>query len=437
MNYEGRIDESGHSSTVPDAETVTYQSAHPVEESPRHRRWMIFGALALIALILAGAWYMFNREDTAQAGAAGAAASTEKGAGDAPTVSVAVPARQTVERVLSASGTLGARREVPIGVVGEGGRVVDVRTDAGGWVSQGQVLVVVERSVQNEQVRGLQAQIVAAQSDARIAQAELDRAKALESRGFISKADIDRKVATRDAANAQVRVAQASLAEMRARNARLDIRAPASGYILSRNVEIGQVISAGSEPLFTMARGGEIELNAQLNEADLAVLGVGTRATVTPVGTTQQFNGQIWQIAPIIDATTRQGIARISLPFDRGLRPGGFANAEIIAGSVEAPVLPESAVMSDDDGNFVLVVGAENKLEKRRVQTGVVSNQGIAINQGLNGTEKVVLRAGGFVNEGDVVKPKIVTLNGSQTQEVPATAEKTAAPAQAAAAPKK
>lgn len=427
MNYESKIDESHTRTTMHGSDVV---APHSDYDAVPKRRWTTFAALGLIALIMIGAWYFFTRDGEAGASATGAAATAE-GEKDVPTVSVAIPARQTVERVINASGTLGARREVPIGVVGEGGRVVDVRTDAGGWVSQGQVLVVVERSVQNEQVKGIEAQITAAQSDARLAQAELDRAQSLISRGFISKADVDRKRAARDAANAQVRVAQAQLSEMRARNARLDIRAPASGYILSRNVEIGQVISAGSPALFTMARGGEIELNAQLNEADLAILSTGTRASVIPVGTTQEFNGQIWQIAPTIDAQTRQGIARIALPFDRTLRPGGFANAQIIAGSTDAPVLPESAVMSDDDGNFVLVVGKDNKLEKRRVTTGVVSNQGIAINQGLSGTEQVVLRAGGFVNEGDVVKPKQVVLDGVNTQQAPAAAEAAAQPAPA------
>lgn len=407
MNYESKIDETAHQSSVASGMEVAPRSDY---DAVPKRRWTTFVALALIALAIAGAWYMFSRNDDPAAAGKGDAAKAE-GEKDVPTVSVAVPARQTVERILNASGTLGARREVPIGVVGEGGRVIDVRTDAGGWVSQGQVLVVVERSVQNEQVRGLQAQITAAQSQARLAQAELDRAQALVARGFISKADIDRKVAARDNANAQVRVAQAQLTEMQARNARLDIRAPASGYILSRNVEIGQVISAGSPALFTMARGGEIELNAQLNEADLATLGVGTRATVTPVGTTQQFNGQIWQIAPTIDAQSRQGIARIALPFDRSLRPGGFANAQIVAGSVEAPVLPDSAIQTDIEGrHYVYLVNAQNKVERRDVKTGVVTSSGIAINEGLNGTERVILRAGGFVNEGEQVKPSIVTV---------------------------
>src|SRR3546814_17160045 len=76
------------------------------------------------------------------------------------------------------------------------------------------------------------------------------RAKQLVSRGFISQADIDSKTATRDAAVARVNVAKATLAETQARNGRLDIRAPAAGLVLTRDVEPGQIVSAGSGVLF-------------------------------------------------------------------------------------------------------------------------------------------------------------------------------------------
>jgi len=68
-------------------------------------------------------------------------------------------------------------------------------------------------------------------------------------------------------------------------------------------------------------------------------------------------------------------------------------------------VLPESAVMSDDKGNFVYVVGADNKVQRRAVKTGLVTNAGVAIVAGLTGSERVIERAGGFLNPGDKVRP--------------------------------
>jgi HlyD family secretion protein len=124
---------------------------------------------------------------------------------------------------------------------------------------------------------------------------------------------------------------------------------------------------------------------------------------VTPVGTASQFNGQIWQVSPIIDPTSRQGIARIALGYNAALRPGGFASAQISAGQVDAPVLPESAVLSDDKGNYVFVIDAKSKVERRQVKTGSVSDSGIPVIEGLNGNEQVVLSAGAFLNPGETV----------------------------------
>lgn len=367
---------------------------------PRRRLWIVGGAVLLLVLI--GAAWMLMRDGGAAPAGAGAAA----GAQQAPRVTVIVPASQTVAATVTATGNLAARREMPVGVNGEGGLVSAVLVEPGQWVAAGQTLATIERSVQTQQAAQLAAQIVARRADARIAQTELDRSQALVSRGFISKADLDRKTATRDAANAQVRVAQALLGETQARIGRLNVRSPAAGLVLQRMVEPGQIVGAGAGALFRVARGGEMEMLARVSEQDLARLKVGVPATVTPVGTTTAFAGQIWQLSPIIDPVSRQGIARIALAYAPGLRPGGFASTAITSGSVDAPLLPESAVQSDDKGNFVYIVGADNKVARRSVTIGEVSNAGIAIVAGLNGRERVVASAGAFLNAGDVVVPE-------------------------------
>lgn len=390
MNYETTV-------TADRADALSGELDTPVAAPRSRRRWAIG---ALVALLLAiGAYFAF-----------GTGGQVADPAGDKdsqlPVVTVVTPGRATVEGTIAATGTIGARREIPVGVVGEGGRVVSVTVDQGDWVRQGQVLVAVDRSVQNQQASGAAAQIGVARADANLAQANLDRALKLVSRGFVSKADVDRLTATRDAAAARVRVAEASLRELQARNARLNIYAPTGGLILTRSVEPGQIVGAGSQPVFTIAKGGEMEMLARLSEEDLAKISVGTPVTVTPVGLDRSFTGQVWQIKPTIDPQTRQGAARVALGYAPGLRPGGFASAVIDSGTVVAPMLPESAVMSDDKGNFVYIVGRDDKVVRRGVTTGLVTDRGIAITSGLSGQERVVLRAGGFLNPGDKVKPK-------------------------------
>src|SRR3546814_4768891 len=82
------------------------------------------------------------------------------------------PGSNTIVRDISATGTIAARREMPVGVAGEGGRVTRVLVDAGTWVKAGQVLATVDRSVQSETAESLAAQVRVAEADAKLAQAD-------------------------------------------------------------------------------------------------------------------------------------------------------------------------------------------------------------------------------------------------------------------------
>jgi hypothetical protein len=129
-------------------------------------------------------------------------------------------------------------------------------------------------------------------------------------------------------------------------------------------------------------------------------------ASVTPVGSQTAIAGTVWQVAPVIDPQSRQGVARIALPFDRELRPGGFATADIKAGSVDAPLLPESAVLNDSQGSFVYIVDQNNMVRRRAVKVGSVTDAGVVIAEGLAGNERVVLSAGPFLTEGEKIRPQ-------------------------------
>jgi multidrug efflux pump subunit AcrA (membrane-fusion protein) len=167
-----------------------------------------------------------------------------------PSVTVVVPARQTVSRTIAATGSLGARVDMPVGIAGEGGQVVQVLVQPGQWVGAGQgtrghrpVRYRPRKRPSLLPRSGLQ------RADAALAQNELDRARSLVDRGFVSRADVDRRMAARDAAQARVGVAQAAYNASRARIGRLSINAPAAGLVLERRVEPGQVVGGGSARL--------------------------------------------------------------------------------------------------------------------------------------------------------------------------------------------
>jgi len=372
-----------------------------VVDRSRRRRQLIIAAAVGVLLLAVGLFFLFGRGGEDEAAKRAAA-----NAGQVPSVSVVVPGRSQVGRTIGASGPLSARRDQPIGIAGSGGKVVRVLVDAGSWVRAGQVLAVVDRSVQAQQANQLAAQVEAARANASLAQSNYERAVTLQGRGFVSKAEIDSKRATRDAAYAQVRVAQAQLAATRAEIGRLNVVAPSAGLILSRNVEVGQIVGPGSGALFHLAEAGQMEMRAQLSQADIANVHVGMPADVTPVGSERRFVGNVWQVSPMIDAQSRLGDVRIAVPYDPVMRPGGFAEAKITAGVTTAPLLPQSAVLSDDRGNYAYIVNGKNEIERRDIKIGTVNDAGVTIAAGLSGNERVVLSAGPFLNPGQKVKPQ-------------------------------
>ena len=402
MNYETKIGTGDGDTAAPEL-ARSAGSETRLADSPfgGRRLWLIVGG---VVVLLVAIWFFVHRGDAPVA----TDASTQ-----AATVTVVAPGRTSIAGAINATGSIAARYDEPVGSVGEGGQVVSIAVEAGQWVQKGQALAVIDRSVQQQAQASQAAQIRVAEADARLAQANLDRGLKLVGRGFISRADLDRLTATRDAAAARVGVARASLGQLQAQAARLTITAPSDGLVLERKVERGQVVGPSSGTLFRIARGGELEVLARLSESDLAAVTPGIAAQVTPTGTDKAFTGQIWQVSPVIDPQTRQGTARIALAYAPELRPGGFASVVIRAGTVVAPLLPESAILSDEKGSYVFIIGAGDKVERRAVRTGTVTDTGIAVVEGLSGNERVVLRAGGFLQPGETVNPKLVSAQKS------------------------
>lgn len=384
-----------HAKLDPADATPAYPPVRDFAPEPARRRWLKpVLALLVIAVLAAVAYAVFGGGKTA----------VPPVAPELPKVTVIVPGSVAVADSVRAAGSIAARRDAPVGVQGEGGTVTAVLVDAGQFVKAGQVLARIDRSVQVQQVASLAAGIREARANAALAQSELTRAQTLVAKGFVSKADIDRKTATLDGNRARVGVAEAQLAEMQARVAKLDIRAPASGLVLARNVEAGQVVGPGSAALFRIAEGGTLEMRAAVAEQDMARLRPGMPANVRPTGSTTDYRGSVWLLDPVIDMASRQGIARIALPYSPGLRVGAFASATVAVGEASRPVLPQSAVQVDDKGSYVYVVDAQDRIVRRTIVVGTVGDQGVSVARGLEGRERVVATAAAFLNPGEKIQ---------------------------------
>jgi hypothetical protein len=130
-------------------------------------------------------------------------------------------------------------------------------------------------------------------------------------------------------------------------------------------------------------------------------------------GVPRIYAGRVRLLGAVIDPQTRLGMVRITLQPDPNLRPGAFARAEVTISNAEHAVLPQTAVLNDEKGSYVLIVNAGNKIERRPVRlSGVVPN-GVTIAEGLGAQDQVVATAGGFLQEGETVKPARANAGGA------------------------
>ena len=361
--------------------------------TPRRAMWLAIVGAAIIAAVLA----------LRLTQALGIRDSNRKH--DLPTVTVTRVARSSTPTTISIVGSIAARYDMPIGVEGDGGRVSAIYVEAGDRVKRGQVLARLNVSVLQPQVANLEAGLEQARAEAELAQAEYHRAEAVGASGALSAEETQRRKSSAVTAAAKVKVAAAQLAEAQARLARADVRAPADGVILTRNVEVGQTAGPGGDALFRLSERGEIELRGQVPEQDLPLLKVGQAVDVHLTGSAQTYQGRVRLLGAVIDPTTRLGMVRIALEPEQNLRPGAFARAEVTVSNAERTVLPQTAVLTDDRGSYVLIVDAQNKVARRGVHVSGIVQNGVTIAEGIDGEERVIATAGAFLQEGELVRP--------------------------------
>ena len=358
-------------------------------------KWTLGGLLALL-LIAAVAWKLLAGGVKPR--------DTLADRGNVPLVTVIVPGQQAVTSTVTFTGAIAARYDMPIANEGDTGRIVAVYVEAGDHVKRGQLLARIDDSVLVQQVHRLEASLEQARAQAALSAAEYRRAEGVAAAGALSAEDIEKRRATSVTDAANVKVVAAQLAEAQARLERTHIVAPVEGIVLTRHAEVGQIANPGGDALFRLESGGEVEMRGQIAEQDLAQVKTGQPATVYLTGIDRPFSGEVRLLGAIIDPQTRLGDIRVRLQPDPALRPGAFARAVVATDRTQRPVLPQTAVMADSNGSYVLVVNAANQVERHPVRVSGTTDSGVIIAAGLAGTERVVATAGGFLRDGETVK---------------------------------
>ena len=239
------------------------------------------------------------------------------------------------------------------------------------------------------------AKLKALEADADLARLTYDRSKQLVKSRAVSQAQLDTSTATLKSAMAQVAAQQALVNKK-------EIRAPFSGHVGIRLVDIGQYLTAGQK-ITTLQALDPIYVDFTLSQSDVSKVSTGQSVVIsTDAYPDTSFTGKIIALDPKLDPATRNIAVRAELANpDRKLLPGMFASVKVITGAEEKKLtLPQTAITYNPYGETVFLVkkgkpGADGKVpliaEQKFITTGTTRGDEVAITKGISDGDTVVV----------------------------------------------
>lgn len=337
----------------------------------------IIATVVIIAVIYGGThWFDKDDKDTDTV-----AATTTL------SVTVVSPEQGSIGKQLNITGMTIPREDIFVITELSGMRVKEVYADVGDVVKKGQKLAVLD----GESLRNQLAQL---QSDYERASDEFNRVNSLMNTGAMSRESLIQKKTIMQSAQAKLDDAKLNLK-------RSNIIAADEGIIFERKATIGALINA-NEPLYRIARHGEIELEANVPESELRNIKIGQEANVKITGMPEILQGKIRVISPRINGENRMANIRITLPHNSPAAVGLFANATINTNEIKGIILPKTAIQQDSNGSFVWKLDEQSKAMPLPVKLVLHSNDSVIV-EDIPTDIRIIARAGAFIKEGDIV----------------------------------
>ncbi len=406
------------------------------------RRWHKFLVLGLVVvcLLLAGLLTSQWRQTDSPSGhrTSQAPASGEH----IPYAAVAVVKREAVSNSLSIAGQFIPYQNVELHAK-VAGYIRNIYVDIGDRVHQGQVLAVLEIPELVAQVQEAQAavhhaeeEILRAQSDVLRAQADNTALHANAERllntdkarpGLIAQQELDDATAKDRSSQAQVQAAKSALAaagqqlqvaqaDQRHYSALSDyarITAPYDGVVTWRFSDTGSLVQAGTSntsglPVVTIAQIDVLRLRIPVPESIASKVRIGDSADVHVQATGERFTGKVTRFTDSLDTSTRTMQVEIDVPNSNyHLQPGMYADVTLVAGEREnALTVPIEAIERGQNGTTVLLVDAQNRVQKREVRTGIEDSDKVEILSGLAEGDRVIIGNLASYRAGQLVTPK-------------------------------
>ena len=415
--------------------------ARAPKSSSKHPWWLLpVLAVVLVIGVLVGKYWGGDKDASVDSPAANKAQSANTDLKDSSnqqavlSVETVMPSQDSIGNTLSADGTISAKDVANVSPKVNkvnGVAIEQVLVEEGDRVKAGQVLAIFDTDAMQQQV--LQAEADVAEAEATLANATADAARVLPliEIDAISRQEADRYRTSKLQAEAALQASKARLSTQRLSVKNANVVAPVSGVISEKMAEVGMV--AGGEPLFTIIKGGILEWRADIDPKLLGEVSVGTPVRVSlPAG--DSVMGKVNRIAPTAD-DNRQITIYASLAANSKVRAGMYQTGEFLLGSTSAQTVPNSAIVSNDGYDYVMLVtniksqDGQNigRIKQQRVTLGERFGDNVALTEPLSADSRLVKQGGSFLNDGDLVRivdglNTAIDTSGSQTGKASNTA---------------
>ena len=282
--------------------------------------------------------------------------------------------------------------------------------DIGDPVHTGQTLAVLEAPEVDQQLAQARAQYQTAVANQRLAKSTAVRWEAMLAKDAVSKQETDEKNGDLAAKSAVANAAAADVRRLQALSGFSRLIAPFDGTVTSRTTQIGALVTAGSNPtspLFTVSDVHRVRIYVRVPQAFSSQIKSSLQANLTvPEYPTRTFPVTVTRTAGAVDPQSGTMLVELQADNrDRALKPGSYGLIRFPGDvGITGFRVPGSAVLFNDGGNQVVVVGRDNKV--RLVKVNVARDEGktVIIDNGLNGSETIVDTPPDAIQQGDTVK---------------------------------
>ncbi|HZZ06645.1 efflux RND transporter periplasmic adaptor subunit [Paraburkholderia sp.] len=305
-------------------------------------------------------------------------------------------------------GTLRGNVESPI-YARSTGYLLHWYADIGARVKQGQLLADLDTPEIDQELAQALAQRQQTSSSLGLAKSSLDRWQQLRQRDAVSQQELDERQSTYTQDIANVAAADANVKRLQQLESFKRIVAPFSGVVTQRNVDVGDLIDAGSgtsRALFALAQSDPLRVYVQLPQAYAQNVSVGQKVVVTQAELPgQQFHGTITHISGAIDVPTRSLQIEVTLPNpDDRLRPGAYVQVAVPAVVHAQLMVPGNALLFRAEGPRVAVVDANGNVALRKIVIAQDLGQSLEIESGIEANDKIIINPSDSIADGDHVQ---------------------------------